>query len=109
MEFPFTQEEWKEILSLLYKRAATDHQFHTLCSRDAHAAIKLICGKEIPKDVKIRFEPQQADEIVLVLPMENKLLFRELSEKDFTEIAQGMASVCVPFAQTLAIQYQPRK
>lgn len=100
MEYPFTQEEWKEVLTKLYKRAATDHQFHVLCTRDAHAAIQLICGKNIPKDVKIRFEPQQADEIVLVLPQENKVLFHELSDRNLEEIARGMAAVCAPFIET---------
>lgn len=97
MEFPFTQEEWKEILTRLYKRAAVDHQFHVLCMRDSHAAVKMICGKEIPKHFKIRFEEQHPDEVVLILPLENKVLFRELSEQDLEEIARGMASVCVPF------------
>ncbi len=65
MDFPFTQEEWKEVLTRLYKRAAVDHQFHVLCTRDSHAAIKLICGEEIPKSVHIRFEEQQSDETLL--------------------------------------------
>ena len=102
MEFPFTQEEWREILSLLYKRAAVDHQFHVLCTRDAHTAIKLICGKELPKNIHIRFEEQQPDETVLVLPRENKVLFRELKDHDLEEIARGMAAVCLPFAGTTA-------
>ena len=110
MEFPFNQEEWREILTRLYKRAAVDHQFHVLCARDSHAAIKLICGKEIPKAFKIRFEEQRPDEVVLVLPLENKVLFRELSEKDLEEIATGMASVCVPFGHHLMeiAQQSPR-
>ncbi|NGX61622.1 MAG: hypothetical protein K940chlam9_01109 [Chlamydiae bacterium] len=103
MEFPFSQEEWQEILTRLYKRAAVDHQFHVLCTRDSHAAIKMISGREIPKHFTIRFEEQKPDEIVLVLPLENKVLFRELGEQDLEEIARGMAAVCVPFAQSLAI------
>lgn len=106
MQFPFTQEEWKEILIRLYKRAAVDHQFHTLCLRDTHTAIKMICGKEIPKQFHIRFEEQKADEVVLVLPLENKVLFRELSEHDLEEVARGMAMVCVPFGHTMAITHQ---
>lgn len=108
MEFPFTQDEWKEILSKLYKRAAVDHQFHVLCTRDAQSAIKLICGKDLPNGIHIRFEPQLSDEIVLVLPRENKVLFHELSDHDLEDIADAMANVCIPFAQTLEIQYQPR-
>lgn len=108
MEFPFTQDEWKDILTHLYKRAAADHQFHVLCTRDAHAAIKLVCGKELPKNVQIRFEPQKPNEIVLVLPQENKVLLHELSDQDLEDIAEAMASVCIPFAQTLEIQHQPR-
>lgn len=107
MEFPFTQQEWKDILTRLYKRAAVDHQFHVLCMRDSHTAIKMICGKELPKEYKIRFEQQQPDEVVLILPLENKVLFRELSEQDLEEIARGMASVCLPFgSQTPAITQQ---
>jgi len=101
MDFPFTQQEWKEILFRLYKRAATDHPFHVLCTRDAHAAIKLICGKEIPKNVGVRFEPQHTDEIILVLPKENKDLFHELTDHAFEKIAEGMANVCVSLSQTL--------
>lgn len=108
MEFPFTQDEWKEILTLLYKRAAVDHQFHILCIRDARSAIKLVCGKELPKSVHVRFEPQKSDEIILVLPRENKVLFHELSDNDLEDIAEAMASVCIPFAQTLEIQHQTR-
>lgn len=99
MEFPFSQEEWQEILTRLYKRAAVDHQFHVLCTRDSHAAIKMICGKEIPKDYQIRFEEQKQDEVVLILPFENKVLFRELTEEDLEEIARGMATVCLPFGK----------
>jgi hypothetical protein len=106
MGFPFTQSEWKEILTLLYKRAAVDHQFHILCTRDAHAAIKLICGKEIPKHIHIRFEPLQPDEIVLVLPRESHDQLRRLSDKDLETIANGMATICVPISQTLPI-HQP--
>jgi hypothetical protein len=107
MEFPFTQHEWKEILIRLYKRAAVDHQFHVLCTRNSHAAIKMICGKEIPKQFKIRFEQQQPDEVVLILPLENKVLFRELSEQDLEEVARGMATVCVPFGNhSMAITQQ---
>lgn len=107
MEFPFTQHEWKEILTRLYKRAAVDHQFHVLCTRDSHAAVKMICGKEIPKQFKIRFEQQQPDEVVLILPLENKVLFRELSEQDLEEVARGMATVCVPFGNhSMAITQQ---
>lgn len=101
MEFPLSQKEWKDILSKLYKRAAVDHQFHVLCTRDGHAAIKLICGYEIPKNVGIRFEPQHTDELVLVLPKENKDLFHELSDHDLEEIAEGMARVCTAFTHTL--------
>jgi hypothetical protein len=101
MQFPFSQDEWKEILTHLYKRAAVDHQFHVLCTRDGRAAIKLICGYEIPKHVHVRFEPQHSDEIVLVLPKENKELFHELSDGALEEIAAGMAKVCVPFSTTL--------
>jgi len=97
MEFPFIQEEWKEILTHLYKRAAIDHQFHTLCMRDSHAAIKIISGKEIPKNYRIRFEEQHSDEVVLILPLENKVLFQELTEQELEVIAAGMASVCAPF------------
>jgi hypothetical protein len=100
MELPFTQQEWKEILTHLYKRAASDHQFHVLCTRDAHAAIKLICGKEIPKSVKIRFALQQPDEMIFVLPTENKILSRELSDKDLEQIGIGMALVCAPFTHS---------
>jgi len=107
MDFPFTQEEWKEILIRLYKRAAVDHQFHILCMRDSHSAIKMICGKEIPKNYRVRFEEQHPDEVVLILPLENKVLFRELSEKDLEEVARGMATVCVPFGhQAMAITQQ---
>jgi hypothetical protein len=106
MEFPFNQTEWKEILSKLYKRAAKDHPFHVLCTRDAHAAIKMICGQEIPKNFKIRFEPQQNEEIVLLLPKENKGLSRELSESELDEIATGMSCICAAFAQTLELQNQ---
>jgi hypothetical protein len=108
MEFPFTQQEWKEILARLYKRAASDHQFHILCTRDAHSAIKLICGHEIPKNIGIRFEPQHSDELILVLPKENKELFHPLSEHDLEEIAEGMAHVCLPLTHTLEAQLPPR-
>ncbi len=108
MEFPFTQQEWKEILSRLYKRAASDHQFHTLCLRDSHTAIKMICGKELPKHFRIRFAEQHPDEVVLILPLENKVLFRELSDADLEEIAKGMAMVCLPFgSQAMEITQQP--
>ncbi|MFZ0566242.1 MAG: hypothetical protein WAM28_08675 [Chlamydiales bacterium] len=110
MEFPFTQEEWRAVLAKLYKRAAVDHQFHVLCTRDSHAAIKLICGKEIPKSIRIRFEQQQPDETVLVLPRENKVLFHELSDQDLEEIARGMAVVCLPFSHSTAeIQHKSGK
>ncbi|MCH9625655.1 MAG: hypothetical protein S4CHLAM123_08330 [Chlamydiales bacterium] len=108
MNFPFTQDEWKEILQLVYKRASNDHQFHVLCERDAHAAIKLVCGKQIPKGIHIRFEPQKSDELVLILPQENKVLLHNLSDHDLDDIAESMANVCIPFAQTLEIQHQPR-
>ena len=108
MESPFSQQEWKEILTRLYKRAAVDHQFHVLCTRDGHSAVKLICGYEIPKHVGIRFEPQHTDEIVLVLPKENKDLFHPLSEKALEEFAAGMAQVCVPFTQALELHPAPR-
>jgi hypothetical protein len=108
MEFPFTQQQWKEILTRLYKRAAVDHQFHVLCTRDSHAAIKLICGYEIPRSVGVRFEPQHSDEIILVLPKENKDLFNELSDHDLEEIAEGMARICIPFTHALESQPQPR-
>jgi len=101
MEFPFSQQEWKEILTRLYKRAAVDHQFHVLCTRDGSAAIKLICGYEVPKHVGIRFEPQHTDEIVLVLPKENRELFHALNEEALENIAAGMAQVCVPFSKTM--------
>lgn len=107
MEFPFNQSEWKEILTVLYKRAAVDHQFHILCQRDSHAAIKLVCGKEIPSEVQIRFEPQQADEVILILPLENKLLFKALSDKDLENIASGMATVCAPLSQ-ISTQHHPQ-
>lgn len=103
MQFPFTQQEWKEILTRLYARAAVDHQFHVLCTRDSHAAIKLICGYEIPKHVGIRFEPQHSDEIVLVLPRENKELFNELTDKEFSQVAEGMSQVCVCLTQTMEV------
>jgi hypothetical protein len=101
MEFPFSQEEWREILTRLYKRASVDHQFHVLCTRDGHAAIKLVCGFEIPKHIGIRFEPQHSDELVLVLPKENKDLFHELNDEALEQIAAGMAQVCIPFSKTL--------
>lgn len=101
MKFPFTQQEWQEILTRLYKRAAVDHPFHVLCTRDAHAAIKLICGQEIPKNIGIRFEPQHSDEIVCTLPKENKELFNPLSDKDLEKIAQGSSLICDTLAQTL--------
>ena len=101
MKFPFTQDQWKEILTHLYKRAAVDHQFHVLCTRDSHAAIKLVCGHDIPREVAIRFEPQHHDEIVLVLPKENKELFHELSDHDLSEIAEGMSKVSVALSHTL--------
>lgn len=105
MQFPFSQQEWKEILTRLYQRAAVDHQFHVLCTRDGHSAIKLICGYEIPKNVGIRFEPQHSDEMVLLLPKENKELFHPLSEQALGEIAAGMAQICVPLSKT--IEHQP--
>jgi hypothetical protein len=101
MEFPFSKEEWSEILERLYKRAASDHQFHVLCTRDAHSAIKLICGRDIPKNVGLRFEPQHTDELVMVLPRENKDLFHPLSDEDLRKIAEGMSSVTTALAKAL--------
>ncbi len=103
MEFPFDQAEWKQILTIVYERAAVDHQFHVLCQRDPHAAIKLVCGKEIPATIHLRFESQKAEEMVLILPPENKLLFKPFTEKELAEIAAGMATVC---AQLLSSQHR---
>ena len=98
MEYPFNRQQWKEILARLYKRASVDHQFHVLCTRDAHAAIKLICGHDIPKNIGVRFEPQHTDEIVLVLPKEYKEQLHPFHEKDFDHLAEGMAAVCQTFS-----------
>lgn len=96
MEFPFTREEWEEILIHLYKRASIDHQFHLLCIQDSHMAIKLISGKEIPSHFKIRFETQHPHEMILILPLENKVLLRELSDQDLERLARGMATASLP-------------
>jgi hypothetical protein len=100
MEYPFNQSTWKEILTVLYHRAAADHQFHVLCQRDPHAAIKLVCGKEVPSDVTLRFEPQQSEEILLILPPENKELFKPLSDKDLESFATAMATITSLLFQT---------
>lgn len=98
MEFPFSEQEWKKILTHLYKRAAQDHQFHVLCLRDPLAAIKLVSGKEIPKHFKIYIYEQPTDGMVLILPKENKLLLQELSDKEIEEMAARMAAVSAPLA-----------
>lgn len=98
MEFPFSEQEWKKILTHLYKRAAQDHQFHVLCLRDPHAAIKLVSGKEIPKHFKVYIYEQPTDGMVLILPKENKLLLQMHSDKELEEMAARMAAVSTPFA-----------
>lgn len=97
MEFPFSYDEWKTILTHLYKRASWDHQFHVLCLRDPRAAIKLVSGKDLPKHYDIHIQEQPSDGIVIILPKENKLLLKELSDHDLEEMASRMAAVSSPF------------
>jgi len=85
-----TQKEWKDILAKVYKRAAIDHDFYELCLRDAHEAIKQASGKDLPRSQKIRFV-DETEELVFMLPEENKNRNKKLSDSELEALAGGMS------------------
>lgn len=81
------QKEWKEILSKVFKRAATDEQFRQLCLKDPHTAIKQVSGKDIPKSINIRFV-DQTEGLVLTLPAKGA---EELTDAQLEALAGGVS------------------
>lgn len=94
MHLPFSQEEWKKILGNVYKRAASDHQFHTLCQRDAHAAIKQVSGRDVPKSFKIRFV-DESEELCIMLPSEKRHAATPLTDTQLEELAEKMVGTAL--------------
>jgi hypothetical protein len=84
------QKEWKEILTKVFKRAATDHEFHALCLSNAREAIKQVSGKEVPEELRIRFV-DQTDEIVFMLPAVDIKKGEQLSPEQLEMLAGGMS------------------
>ena len=70
------QKEWKEILTKVYQKANSDTKFRELCFKDPYAAIKQVSGKDIPKNVHVRFV-DQSKELVFMLPAPNQSLTNE--------------------------------
>lgn len=89
-QITFTQSEWKEVLSKVYRRAAMDPEFHALCLRDPHAAIKQATGKDLSKGIKIRFM-DESEEIIFMLPAENRNRVEPLIDSQLEELAEGMS------------------
>jgi len=50
-----TEEELNRAVQKVFKLSQTDPEFRTLCISDPNEAIRLITGKAVPPDTKIRF------------------------------------------------------
>lgn len=102
MHLPFSEDEWKKILRNIYKRAASDHQFHILCQKDAHSAVKQVSGKEIPRSFKIRFV-DESEELCIMLPSESRHRPHPLSDHELEALADKMVGTALFDLQEVSI------
>lgn len=50
-----TEEELKQAVQKVFKRAQTDAEFRALCLKDPREGIRRVSGKAVPADLKIEF------------------------------------------------------
>ncbi len=86
----WTNEEAKNALETIKKKALTDEVFFELCLKDPEKAVKEIAGKDAPDNFKIKFIENKADEMIVVLPTPVKKN-AELSDDELESVAGGTA------------------
>lgn len=80
----WTQEEVDRALMLVRKRSVLDMKFRSLCLSDPAAAIKSVSGKNLPKDLKLRFVENEGAHLTFVLPDSKQ---QELSDEELEFVA----------------------
>lgn len=86
MEF-WTSERIKQTLAEVYKKAATDEAFRSLCLRDPSEAVRQIAGQALPDGFKLRFADNAGADLTIVLP--DPVKAEELKEKQLEAVSGG--------------------
>ena len=85
----WTNEEAKNALDTIRKKALTDEVFFELCIKNPKKAVKEVAGKDVPDNFKIKFIENKADEMIVVLPTPVKKN-TELSDNELESVAGGL-------------------
>lgn len=86
MEF-WTSDRAKDTLARLYKKAATDEAFRSLCLQNPREAVRQFAGQDLPEGFNLRFVDNAGADLTLVLPDLRR--DGELSEAQLEAVAGG--------------------
>lgn len=82
----WNKDELEKALHAVKKKAMIDAAFRKLALSDAAAAVKEVAGKELPKEVCMKFIENDRAQMTIVLP---DMLEGEISEEDLNKVAGG--------------------
>lgn len=91
------EETVKETLAAIYKRAAVDDAFRTLCLTDPGKAVKELTGQDLPEGFVLRFVDNEDADLTIVLP--DPQSSEELSAEQLEAVAGGFGVYDGPSAR----------